>query len=1690
MSKSRDQFSLPFLDTTSFSTSFGLFGDFGGSEAAAPDAGHDDEEETPSAPIIPAIDFRLAGDRKLAQAWKARAADNIAAIRLMRHIEDEARNATHEEQERLALFTSFGASDLANNLFRRSHDEAFPRGWETLGQDLEQLASPAELASLARVTQYAHFTPEFIIRAIWRALRHMGFSGGRILEPGCGTGLFFSLMPQALADKTALTGIEMDPITARIAKLLYPNARIRAEDFTKARLPDAYDLVVGNPPFSSRTVRGNDAVGALILSLHDYFIARSIERLRPGGLAAFVTSRWTMDKANATARSFIASMADLLCAVRLPEGAMRACAGTDVVVDVLIFQKRRADQIARPVNWIDLDAIIPAHDGEEELPINRYFVERPGMALGSHARTTSAFGPTYTCLPTHADEHALSDRLVEALYSVPTEIFTPRAPVEQEQDALFDEAIQVGTAAEGATIKEGSFLIVKNQLAQIINGAPTAVNIRNGKGSEGIPAKHARIIRGLVHIRDAVRDVLRAQEADLPWGGAQVRLRSAYAHFKRDFGPINLTTIGETTTAEGEVRETVRRPNLQPFLDDPDVWLVASIEEYDVETGNARPGPIFSERVLHPPATPEIATAADALAVVLHETGMVDIDRIAKLLGVTAEIAIADLGDRIFLDPIASKTGIEIWHSADAYLSGAVRKRLATANEAAADDPRFQRNVDALTEALPEDLKPSEITARLGAPWLPADVIAKFCQEILGVTTQVYHTAEIASWTITVGAFLQNPASTSDWGTLRRHAGELVSDALNSTLPQIYDEIEEDGVKKRVLNAADTEAAKDKLAKIKQMFENWIWTDSDRAERLAKLYNERFNNLVPRRFDGSHLTIPGASSVIKFYQHQKRAIWRILSAGSTYIAHAVGAGKTFTLAAAVMEQKRLGLITKPMMTVPGHCLAQAAREFLQLYPTARILVADESNFVKEKRQRFLARAATANWDCIIITHSAFKFIPAPAVFERALISEQISSYVDLLSRINTEDRVSIKRIERMKEGMEAKLEALKSRKDDMLTIAEIGVDQILVDEMQEFRKLTFTTNQSTLKGVDPDGSQRAWDLYVKTRFLATNRRSERALIAASGTPITNTLGEMFTIQRFFQPEMLEERGIQEFDAWAAAFGETTTDLELQPSGLYKPVTRFAQFVNIPELISMYRDFADVVLKSDLRENLKLPNITGGQRQIIAVPATVSFKVYQKVLAQRIKAIEQRQRRPQKGDDILLSVITDGRHAAIDLRFTNDNAPNEPENKLNTMIRKVFEIWRDTSNRRYRRADGTSDPLPGATQMIFSDLGTPSVAESRGFSAYLWIRDSLIALGVPASEIAFMQDYKRSTAKQRLFNDMNGGRKRILIGSSETMGTGVNAQRRLIALHHLDVPWLPSQVEQREGRIERQGNQNDEIQLYAYATKGSVDATGWQILERKARFIEMAMSGDRSIRRIEDVGAQANQFGLAKAIASGDERLIQKAGLEAEIARLERLRQNHFDERILTRQKIDRLARNADDARRRILQIEADIKKRKPTRGDAFTMTVNDKLFSERKDAGAPLLKHALKAKTEKPFHPRPIGAIGGFELRLAKATFGYPALVIARTGWNEIVETDSELSPLGLISRLEHQLTRFEAELKENTATIAQAETWIPSLQPRLGVSFAFQDELDDKRAELDTINQSLAATKAEDELNPTAAAA
>ncbi|AOX21533.1 lactate dehydrogenase [Kozakia baliensis] len=1673
----------------SFSTQTSLFDSTFLSDADAHDLWGalegDDVAVSPQAePIrVPRIDFRFRDIRGLATGWKARAADTVRAIALLGELEREDRNATEAEQAALMKFTGFGAGELANNLFPRD-GETFPKGWEALGAELHRVTSEEERRALARSTQYAHYTPEWLVRALWTMVTAMDFKGGVVLEPGCGSGMFLALRPGTLEGKIAFTAIENEPVTARIARKLFPNQWIRQEDFTRADLAERYELVIGNPPFSSRTVRGPDDLGRLGLSLHDYFIARAVSRLKPGGIGVFVTSRYTLDKKDESARRKLAEDADLLGAVRLPAGTMADEAGTEVVIDVLVFRRRAIGDLPGDDAWLSVDAVPDSDRGDGPLVVNRLFLDRPELVLGQHDWTMTPYGPGYTC---RAGEGEITSFLSHALKSFTSGVVFP-APELLSAQALLARRTQ---APREALHREGSYLLKGGALFQIVDGLAQRVAVRTADSKEGIYQKQARIVSALVPVRDAARAVLRAQMENLPYARAQGDLKRAYQNFVRQFGPINQTLTSVRVDDEtGEERETQRRPNLQPFYDDPDVWLVSSIEDYDEARDVGTPGPIFSERVVHAPTEPAIHSAHDALAVCLHEQGVVELPRIAELFGASEADTLRELGDAIYLDAEKSVAGRDVWVMSDELLSGPVRTKLTRARDAARHDPRLVRTVRALEEAQPEDLRPSDITARLGAPWLPVADIEAFIHEVIGIETTVWHTREVASWTVAQAAFQGNAEATSTWGTERRHAGELLDDALNQASPKIYDVWRDENGEHRELNTAATEAAKEKLAAIRQAFSTWVWNDGVRAERLVRAYNEEYNNLVPRQFDGAHLRLPGASPAIGLRPHQKRVIWRIIASGNTYMAHAVGAGKTFSMVAAVMEQKRLGLIGKAMITVPGHCLAQMAREFMMLYPNARILVADETNFIKAKRQRFLARAATGTWDAIIITHDAFKFIPVPAAFEEAMIQDQIASYESLLNGVDKSDRLSVKRIERMKEGMEAKLEGLAGRKDDLVHLGEIGVDQILVDEAQQFRKLAFATNQSDLKGIDPNGSQRAWDMFVKTRYLEQINPG-RQIVMASGSPITNTLGEMMAVQRFMQLEVLTERGLHEFDAWAANFGETRTELELQPSGLYKPVTRFAEFVNVADLMSMYRSFADVVMPDDLRRYVKLPAVRGGKREIVVAPGNDNFKAYQKVLAARIKAIEARKGKPEKGQDILLSVITDARHASIDLRFVTTSAANDDDSKLNIMIRNVLRIWQETSDNRYSNPEtGQPYELPGAVQMVFSDLGTVGALENRGFSAYLWIRDELIRFGVPREQIAFMQDYKKSATKQRLFGDLNAGRKRILIGSTATMGTGVNAQQRLKALHHLDVPWLVADIVQREGRIERQGNQHDEIELYAYAQQGSVDATNWQLLERKNRFICLAMSGDRSIRRIEDVSGEGNQFAMAKALASGDERLMQLAGLEADVARLERLAAAHYDDQFGVKRAIERAERDIAAAQCLIPQIDADIVQRRATRGEAFVMETSRGALSAREKAGAFILSQARMAERGGEAGRWTLGTIGGFAVWVEAAHSWRSSkdapkvdvsIVLPFSAGDQEIGFDHETAPLGVISKIEHALLRFESKRDEAVQRQADAERRLPAYRARCGMRFAEQELYEEKRAELAALQADLAATR-EDE--------
>lgn len=899
-----DPFTIDLFNDTALSSTFSLgVTAFAGGVVANDD---DDPEPSPPSPAKrltppappPAIrrgdNFYLDGGRGLAASWKDRACDSIAAIRLAAEIESQERPATPDEQRRLIRFTGFGASDLANGVFRRPGDTAFRKGWETIGGSLQDAVSEADYASLACCTQYAHFTPAFIVRAIWAGLRRLGWRGGRVLEPGIGTGLFPALMPEAFRDHVHVTGVELDPTTARIARLLQPRARILTGDFSRTELPASFDLAIGNPPFSDRTVRSDRAYRGLGLRLHDYFIARAIDLLKPGGLAAFVTSHGTMDKADAAAREHIASSADLIAAIRLPQGSFRADSGTDVGIDILFFRKRKLGEQQGDTDWLDLDEVRAATDDDGAIRVNRWFARHPDFVLGMHALTAGPFGETYACQAQAGV--ALDAALDVAIHRLPEGLYDG----EPEADDLDDDVSSDVKSAlpQEMRLREDSYFVdTRRGLMQLIDGEPVAVKIRKGRSAEGVPEKHVRIIQKLIPIRDAVREVLTCQEQDRPWKEAQVRLRIAWSGFLREFGPINHTTvsISEDWTT-GEVRETHRRPNLQPFLDDPDCWLVASIEDYDLDTDSAKPGSLFSERVIAPPAAPVIACATDALAVVLNERGRVDLDHIAELLHRDVADVVVELGDAIYLNPSDGA-----WQMADAYLSGPVRDKLKAAEAAAALDPVFERNVRALVAVQPGDLGPSDITARLGAPWIPASDVVAFVKESMGAEITIRHMPELASWTVDARQLAWLAAGTSDWGTGRRHAGELLTDALNSRIPQIFDIVEQDGRKRRVLNVVDTEAAKEKLHKIKTAFQSWVWSDADRTDRLARVYNDRFNNIAPRAFDGSHLNLPGASSAFTLYPHQKRGIWRIVAAGSSYLAHAVGAGKTMTFAAAVME---------------------------------------------------------------------------------------------------------------------------------------------------------------------------------------------------------------------------------------------------------------------------------------------------------------------------------------------------------------------------------------------------------------------------------------------------------------------------------------------------------------------------------------------------------------------------------------------------------------------------------------------------------------------------------------------------------------------------------------------------------------------------------------------------------------------
>lgn len=1612
------------------------------------------------------LNYRIQpGELKREGSWRQTAERNVEIVELIKRLDTEGRQPTEAERKLMTRFTGWGASEIANGIFPDRYGRYKDNFWQGLGERLKAALTPEEYDQAKRTTQYAHYTSEGVIRSIYTGLDRLGFKGGNVLEPGMGTGLFNGLMPDGMAANTSYTGIEYDTITGKIAQALYPESNVIIGDFTRTNLPkDFFDAAIGNPPFSQTQVLNDPEYKSRRPMLHDYFFMKTIDRVKPGGVVVFVTSKGTMDKTSDKSRKYLAERANLLGAIRLPQTAFKDNAGTEVVTDVIFLQKRGEGIPDNGVQWLNTKEI---ETPQGTAAINEYFVNNPPMVLGSHALTGSMYRANeYTVIPQEGvDIEQAFNRAVEAL---PKDVYRPQQATSKAARAIVaDRDFNPKHKKEG-----GLYLSDAGTLMQVEDGSGVEVTHRTGADGKKIALapKQKKWLRDFVGVRDALKQTQYDQLNDGDWEKSLKALNKAYDAFVKEHGPILDYTVIERKDEDGNTTETKRLKNAPLFQMDVEGALAYALEVIK-EDGTIEKGAALKERVLEKPRDPEIKTTQDALFVSLNRNGALDIEDVAKLAGTDPQSVIEDLGTSIYDAPGAG------WQLADEYLSGNVVRKLKEAQAAAELNPKYKRNVDALLAVQPAPLGPTDITVRLGANWVPASDIAQFASEVIGDSIDVSYNPMLGSWSVD-----PRRINVSEWGFNRMSSSDILEAVLNSRQIKVT---YRDSEGKTHTDVESTEKANDIAAKMRERFRSWVWTDPIRAERLVKYYNENFNNIAPRKFDGSHLTLPGVSSRFKLYPHQKRAVWRVVQQGDTYLAHAVGAGKTMEMIAAGMEERRLGLIKKPMYVVPNHMLAQFSREFLELYPAANIMVADEQNFGAANRRRFVAQAALNNPDAIVITHSAFGRISMSDEFSNKFIQDQIDAWKATLEDVDKGDRITVKQIERRIEQLERRLEGKqgKERKDKVLNFEELGVDRLFVDEFHEFRKLDFPTNQGNVKGVDPNGSQRALDLYMKVQYLR-EKNPGRSLVAASGTPVTNTMGELFTAQRFFQPEQLAEDGNDTFDAWSAQYGDIVTGFEQNAAGGYEMVNRFAKFQNVPELMRRVRSFMDILTSNNLGELVKRPDVIGGGREVIVTPVPEGYKEYQQELQSRIQRIRNRKGPPKKGDDIILSVISDGRFSAIDMRFVDPTRPSDPNSKLNLWIDDIIKAYQETADYEYAdKTTGKPDKLKGSSIIGFSDIGLGEAsATNRGFDMRAWIEKRLTEAGIPADQVAFMRDYKQHAKKERLFADMREGKKRILIGGKE-METGTNVQKRLTHLFHLDAPWFPASVEQREGRIIRQGNQNKEVKINAYATKGSYDSTMWGMNARKARFIEQAMNGDDSVRSMDDV-SEASAFEMASALASGDERYLKLAGLKTDVERLERLRQAHYqDQNNLRREKHraeDMVSRNES----RVKELETLIAKRTPIKAGEFLAKVGNQPFDSRDEFSQALFDAAKKLGTEMFEGEKTLGEIGGFDIIFygieQKGSGNYAgSLNVDLPGDPDplmVYPIDPGMSVKGIAARAANQVNGLDRDLEQSKNLIKEGKARIEQIGKRMGAAFPEEAILMEKVAELNALEAELAA--------------
>ncbi|MBU9386655.1 LPD38 domain-containing protein [Burkholderia multivorans] len=1606
------------------------------------------------------------GELKRTGSWRATAEQNVRIVELVKQLEQEGRRPTPEEAALLTKFTGWGASEIANGIFPDRYGRYKDAAWQALGERLKAALTPEQFEQAKRTTQYAHYTSEGVIRSIYDALQRLGFGGGRVLEPGMGVGLFKGLMPASMAANSQYTGVEYDSITGSIAKLLYPQSNVIVGDFTKTAMPrEFFDAAIGNPPFSSTVITNDPEYKKQGFMLHDYFFAKTIDRVKPGGLLVFVTSKGTMDKANDRARRYLADRANLIGAVRLPQTAFKDNAGTEVVTDVLFLQKHGLGVADNGVKWLGTAEV---QTPQGPVQINEYFAAHPEMVLGAHSLTGSMYRANeYTVVPEPGVD--MDAAFAKAIANLPEGIYQPGA-----QNPAASKAVALDRDFNPIHKKEGGLYVSEDgRLMQVDSGTGVELTHRRGADGKQIALKPTdkAFLKSWVGLRDALKQAQLDQLTDGAWEQSLKGLSDAYDAFVAKHGNLLAYSTIERTADDGTVTVTKRFKNDPLLRLDVDGALAYSLEHI-TESGEIVRAPVLSERVLQRPREPEIKTTHDAMFVSLNNKGSLDLDDVARLANMSRQEVIDALGTAIYEDPAKG------WQTADAYLSGNVVRKLREAEAAARTDRKYQRNVEALLAVQPKPLGPTEITVKLGQNWIPASDVAAFAREVLNENIDVTYNARLGTWTAE-----QASSNYSEFNTPKMNAGQILDAVLNNR--QIRVTFRDDQGKTHVDPEA-TEKANDVAQKMRAAFTRWIWTDTKRADRLVNHYNDNFNNIAPRQFDGSHLTLPGVSMRFDLRPNQKRAIWRAIQEGDTYLAHAVGAGKTFEMIAIGMEERRLGLSNKPMYAVPNHMLAQFAREFLELYPAANIMVADEQNFHTHNRRRFVAQAALNNPDAIIITHSAFGRIGMSDEYASAFIRDQIDEWKTALDETDKGDRITRKQIERRIEQLERRLEAKQGneKKDKVLSFEELGVDRLFVDEFHEFRKLDFATQQGNIKGIDPAGSQRAMDLFMKVQYLR-EKKPGRALVAASGTPITNTMGELYTAQRFFQPEQLAEDGLETFDAWANQYGDIVAGFEQNAAGGYEVVSRFAKFQNVPELMRRVRSFMDILTSQQLAQYVDRPSIEGGGRQVIVSPEPFGYKAYQKSLEQRIQAIRNRKGPPQKGQDIILNVIADGRFSAIDMRFVDPTAPSDPNSKLNQMLDAVIADYHAASDFEYT-TNGKVDPIKGASHIVFTDIGLgEQSAKNRGFDMKAWIEKRLVEGGVPREQIAFMRDYKEHAKKERLFAEMREGKKRVLIGGKD-METGTNVQKRLYSLDHLDAPWFPASVEQREGRIIRQGNQNKQVRVRAWATKGSYDSTMWGMNARKARFIEQALNGDDSVRSLEDV-SEASAFDMAAALASGDERYMKLAGLKADVERLERLSFAHHDDQNKLRRDKHWAETSIERDRALADEIKAAVEKRTQIRAGEFAGKVGKTAYDKRDEFSNAIFNRFKELAGKEADTTEQIGEIGGFPIMFhgtqLKGSGEYIAAVTVAVPGDPSplvqLPLDPDLPVGGIATRAANQVNGLDGQLAQLETRIAQNERRVEQIGSRLGAPFPEQAELLDKMAQLQQLEAELTAEKA-----------